>query len=96
MQSNEVNPRALTTAVTQFQKMSGLRMSGSLNRETVHKMKEPRCGFPDVVPAEERSNAGPGKRRKRYNTTFFHRWWFTCSITWKVENNTSGLSDREV
>lgn len=49
--------------------MSGLSVTGDLTTETVHKMKEPRCGFPDVVPAEEETKPKLGKRRKRYNTS---------------------------
>ncbi|RWR98961.1 CRE-ZMP-1 protein-like protein, partial [Dinothrombium tinctorium] len=49
------NPRArgskanMTDAVLQFQRFNNLEQTGTLNSETLRKMRSPRCGNPDIV-----------------------------------------------
>lgn len=38
----------------EFQKMTGLPITGELNKQTINKMKSPRCGFRDVLRPSER------------------------------------------
>ncbi|KAK7088058.1 matrix metalloproteinase-19-like [Littorina saxatilis] len=51
-------------AVREFQRFNGLRATGRLNRETIRKMKQPRCGLPDVVkPGQRAAGLTNGNRR---------------------------------
>jgi hypothetical protein len=38
----------------EFQKMTGLPVTGELNKQTIKKMKSPRCGVRDVLRPNER------------------------------------------
>ncbi|EDO43652.1 predicted protein [Nematostella vectensis] len=46
------------TAIKNFQRFAGLKVTGDLDEPTVRQMKKPRCGDPDVDDK--------GKRRRRY------------------------------
>ena len=49
-----------TVAIENFQKFFGLPVTGELDEDTLHEMKKPRCGVPDVD--------NTGGDQKRYAT----------------------------
>lgn len=44
----------MNTAIKNFQRFAGLKVTGRLDRATVTLMKKPRCGMPDDVAARSR------------------------------------------
>ncbi|XP_069141052.1 matrix metalloproteinase-14-like [Argopecten irradians] len=62
-------------AILSFQHFNGLRETGRLNRRTVQKMAEPRCGIPDDVH--------PDLQRRRKRQTSYGPGWKQNIITWR-------------
>ncbi|KAM4700402.1 collagenase 3-like [Discoglossus pictus] len=65
----------------EMQKFFGMRVTGTLNSETMEMMKRPRCGMPDMVQVRQ----FPGRPR-----------WTRNSITYRIVNYTPDLSIPEV
>ncbi|KAL8604575.1 hypothetical protein ACOMHN_013355 [Nucella lapillus] len=53
-------------AIKEFQRFNGLRITGRLDNSTIWKMKQPRCGLPDVIkPSERAEDPRRGRERNR-------------------------------
>ena len=57
----------LITGIKKLQKFFGLKVTGTMNEETMKMIKTPRCGLPDVGLSDKM------KRRKRY--VLHHSEW---------------------
>uniref|UniRef100_A0A8C5EJS1 interstitial collagenase n=1 Tax=Gouania willdenowi TaxID=441366 RepID=A0A8C5EJS1_GOUWI len=76
-----INP--LTKKLSEMQRFFGLRITGSLDNETIEMMKKPRCGFPD----------GP---ISRFSTFGRNLKWEKNSLTYRIENYTPDMVRTEV
>ena len=76
-----------TTAIKNFQKFFHLPVTGELDKETLHVMRKPRCGNPDVIIG--------GNRDKRYLTTVK---WYKTNLTFyqKYGNDMSYADQRKI
>ena len=52
-------------SIEAFQKFANLPVTGKFDQATLNKMKQPRCGVPDIV-AEKNRHHHHGSRTKRY------------------------------
>ncbi|XP_064612415.1 matrix metalloproteinase-19-like [Liolophura sinensis] len=62
------SPESRRHAIREFQRFNGLSVTGNLDRQTLAKMRQPRCGFPDVIRPEGGSTFGTstnGRNRNR-------------------------------
>ncbi|XP_028977084.2 collagenase 3-like [Esox lucius] len=75
-------PSQRSRKVSEMQKFFGLKVTGSLDTETVTMMKKPRCGVPDV-------------HLGRFST-FDNLKWQTNQLTYRIENYTPDMSEAEV
>jgi hypothetical protein len=69
-------------AIRAFQRNGGLAQTGIADEPTRQLMNQPRCGFPDGVPALDRSN-----KWDLSNTGS----WGKSNLTWKLTNNDGDL-----
>ncbi|XP_067288579.1 collagenase 3-like [Pseudorasbora parva] len=74
-------PDPMPEKLKEMQRFFGLKVSGTLDRETLEVMKKPRCGVPDVAAF---STFGNGPK------------WQTNKLTYRIENYTPDLSVAEV
>ncbi|KAK3521684.1 hypothetical protein QTP70_015582 [Hemibagrus guttatus] len=65
----------------EMQQFFGLKVTGTLDAETLEMMKKPRCGVPDV---------------SSYKARAFSNKWSTNSLTYRIENYTPDMSKAEV
>ncbi|XP_067288583.1 collagenase 3-like [Pseudorasbora parva] len=65
----------------EMQSFFGLKVSGTLDRETIEVMKKPRCGVPDIAA---------------FSTFAGRPKWETNMLTYRIENYTPDLSVAEV
>lgn len=87
------NPDSTREAIREFQRFNGLPVSGNMDRKTVRKMRQPRCGLPDVIkpskrPAGLRNNADPNHPLAYYAPGYK---WESRDITYKVMEYTRQL-----
>uniref|UniRef100_A0A9J8AH98 Peptidase metallopeptidase domain-containing protein n=1 Tax=Cyprinus carpio carpio TaxID=630221 RepID=A0A9J8AH98_CYPCA len=75
----EINP--LSDKLKEMQKFFRLKVTGTLNRETLEVMKKPRCGVPDVVA---------------YSTFGGRPKWQTNKLTYRIVNYTPDMTKAEV
>ncbi|XP_063423507.1 matrilysin-like [Mytilus trossulus] len=79
-------------AVREFQKMTGIPITGKVDKETVTKMKSPRCGFQDVLRPSQRPgeiNTNPKDVQLKPLSNVFK--WPKNQVTWKVMGYTRQL-----
>ncbi|XP_060081237.1 matrix metalloproteinase-19-like [Ylistrum balloti] len=75
-------------AIRDFQNFNGLQVTGQINDETLHKMRQPRCGFPDnLVPAAPQNLVRP----QEYNAP--GNKWKKNSVTWNVLKHSNQLTE---
>ncbi|KAM6906920.1 collagenase 3a [Xenentodon cancila] len=72
-----------TEKLSEMQKFFGLKITGTLDADTMAMMKKPRCGVPDENPAS-------------YSTFGNNLKWQTNSLTYRIENYTPDMSMAEV
>ncbi|XP_028975805.2 collagenase 3-like isoform X1 [Esox lucius] len=75
-------PSQRSRKVQEMQKFFGLKLTGTLDSETLVMMKKPRCGVPDVQIG--------------YFSTFDNLKWETNQLTYRIENYTPDMSVAEV
>ncbi|XP_067288580.1 collagenase 3-like [Pseudorasbora parva] len=75
----ELDP--MTAKLKEMQEFFGLKVTGTLDKETLEVMKKPRCGVPDVAAF---STFGDGPK------------WSTNTLTYRLVNYTPDLSEAEV
>ncbi|XP_034034841.1 collagenase 3-like [Thalassophryne amazonica] len=73
----------LTRKLSEMQQFFGLRITGTLDADTLEVMKKPRCGVPDHNVA-------------RFSTFGSDLKWKTNSLTYKIENYTPDMTAQEV
>ena len=62
----------MNTAIKNFQRFAGLKVTGRLDRATVTLMKKPRCGMPDDVAARSRVRRyKTGSKWRKTHLTYF-------------------------
>ncbi|XP_027047201.1 matrilysin-like [Pocillopora damicornis] len=62
----------VNTAIKNFQRFAGLKVTGRLDRATVTLMKKPRCGMPDDVAARSRVRRyKTGSKWRKTHLTYF-------------------------
>ncbi|XP_072050835.1 matrix metalloproteinase-18-like [Amphiura filiformis] len=77
----------MVAAISSFQSMANITVTGKLNNETMDMMNMPRCGMPDNMGF---SNAA---RRKRYAA--MARWDVT-DITWRINSYSTDLPEADI
>ncbi|KAJ8394693.1 hypothetical protein AAFF_G00042930 [Aldrovandia affinis] len=71
----------LSKTLSEMQKFFGLKVTGTLDSDTLQVMKKPRCGVPEV---------------SQYSTFQGNLKWPTNKLTYRIENYTPDLSKSEV
>ena len=71
-------------AVKKFQKFFHLPETGEVDEETLHQMKKPRCGDPDVDDE--------GSRFKRYDAV---RSWSKTSFTYYIQYSSQDMTSAD-
>ncbi|KAG7483674.1 hypothetical protein MATL_G00040910 [Megalops atlanticus] len=71
----------LNMKLSEMQKFFGLKVTGTLDADTLEVMKKPRCGVPDVA---------------KYSTFPNNPKWPTNKLTYRIENYTPDMSVSEV
>ncbi|KAF4116552.1 hypothetical protein G5714_004041 [Onychostoma macrolepis] len=74
-------PDLLPAKLKEMQKFFGLKVTGTLDKETMAVMKKPRCGVPDVAA---------------YSTIGGKPKWKTNKLTYRIMNYTPDMSNAEV
>lgn len=74
----------VSAAVKKFQKFFHLPETGEVNEETIHQMKKPRCGDPDVDDE--------GSRFKRYDAVTS---WSKTSFTYYIQYSSKHVSSAD-
>ncbi|XP_076434785.1 matrix metalloproteinase-19-like [Babylonia areolata] len=87
-------------AIKEFQRFNGLRVTGRLNRPTIRKMQQPRCGLPDMVkPGERPARLRGGRARNNaLNPQAFYApgyKWKKNDLTYKVTGYTRQLAENQ-
>ncbi|HEV8625586.1 MAG TPA: matrixin family metalloprotease [Acidimicrobiia bacterium] len=77
-------------AVKLFQRQQGLKVDGVVGPKTLALMAQPRCGFPDVVPASTSSEAPAGETTSDEFRVQGNRW-SSNTITYHFDNVTSDV-----
>ncbi|PTL82626.1 M10 family metallopeptidase domain-containing protein [Vitiosangium sp. GDMCC 1.1324] len=75
---------SLEKALRLFQQAHGLPVDGTLNAETRERMKQPRCGFPDLYPSRE-----PGSVSAQYVQSGYA--WSKRDLVFFIYNYTSDM-----
>ncbi|KAK7488195.1 hypothetical protein BaRGS_00020502 [Batillaria attramentaria] len=91
------SPDSTREAIREFQRFNGLRVTGRMDRRTVRKMQQPRCGLPDVVkpserPAGLRNNHDPNQPLAYYAPGYK---WDKRDINYKVVQYTRQLGGNQ-
>ncbi|XP_060605791.1 matrix metalloproteinase-19-like isoform X2 [Ruditapes philippinarum] len=71
-------------AIKLFQKFAHLPTTGQINKETVNKMRQPRCGFPDIIHTNDHNPEDPLKYTAGPK-------WKNKTVTWKITSYTDKL-----
>ncbi|KAL0435356.1 UNVERIFIED_CONTAM: Metalloendoproteinase 1 [Sesamum radiatum] len=71
--NNDVFDDTLETAVRKYQRFYNLKITGSLDQETVKQLQEPRCGFPDLHPKANLTSLAHNWTRAHY--TYLGATW---------------------
>ncbi|KAF4082319.1 hypothetical protein AMELA_G00150190 [Ameiurus melas] len=71
----------MSLKLSEMQEFFGLKVTGTLDAETLEMMKQPRCGVPDVVAYRDDSASNK---------------WPTNKLTYRIENYTPDMSVAEV
>nr|KAG5700608.1 hypothetical protein BaRGS_015404 [Batillaria attramentaria] len=77
----------------EFQKFTGLPVTGTLDEETITKMRAPRCGFPDKP--SNRSNPLFNDWPEAQNFVSLGTRWNKDTVTWKPLKLTRQLPERD-
>jgi len=86
LQSDSSN--SFSSAIRKFQRMAGIRVTGTMNTETIAMMERPRCGVSDHIQEEE------GTRKKRY--VLEGSSWENHQLTYKFQNYTADMAQYKV
>ena len=73
----------IESAVRKFQQQSGLEMTGVVDEETLHLMRQPRCGFPDQPVGGAATFVAQGNK------------WPGPNVTYSFSNSTPDLSQAD-
>ncbi|XP_026799435.3 collagenase 3-like [Pangasianodon hypophthalmus] len=71
----------MSLKLSEMQQFFGLKVTGTLDAETLEMMKKPRCGVPDVAAYTDGSSSNK---------------WSTNNLTYRIENYTPDMSVAEV
>ncbi|GFO08976.1 matrix metalloproteinase 1 [Plakobranchus ocellatus] len=86
------SPDTVKQAVIEFQRFNGLPVTGRMDKLTVTKMHQPRCGVPDVVKPNRRPQ---GLRRRGRNVPLAYNApgykWEQSQISYKISRYTRQL-----
>ncbi|RUS68680.1 hypothetical protein EGW08_023558, partial [Elysia chlorotica] len=86
------SPDTVKQAVTEFQRFNGLPVTGQLDQRTVTKMKQPRCGMPDVIKPAQRPlglRSGGPQAPLAYNAPGYK--WESNDVSYKFTSYTRQL-----
>ncbi|MGH0140948.1 UNVERIFIED_CONTAM: hypothetical protein FKN15_037356 [Acipenser sinensis] len=81
--------QTMQSAIAAMQRLYGINITGTLDRNTIDWMKKPRCGVPDQFGGISRFNV----RRKRYALT--GQKWHHKHITYSIKNVTPKVGETE-
>ncbi|CAH1801661.1 unnamed protein product [Owenia fusiformis] len=83
---------ARRAAIRKFQRFNHIPITGSLDEKTKWKMKQPRCGLPDVInPTGSSIKADPNAPSNFYSLGHV---WKNRDLTWKISNFSPDLPRR--
>ncbi|XP_072050834.1 stromelysin-1-like [Amphiura filiformis] len=71
-------------AISSFQRMANITVTGKLDSETMEMMNLPRCGMPDNMGFSHKA------RRRRYSAMTM---WNKNDLTWRINSNTPDLNN---
>ncbi|CAL1529901.1 unnamed protein product [Lymnaea stagnalis] len=92
-QGRLVSNDALWTAIEEFQRFNGLKVTGILNKETQDKMDMPRCGLPDVLESPFLDTDNNVHIPMAFSI-YGDRWWIP-TVTWKLSNTSTKLPEND-
>uniref|UniRef100_A0A8C4QHD7 Matrix metallopeptidase 14a (membrane-inserted) n=1 Tax=Eptatretus burgeri TaxID=7764 RepID=A0A8C4QHD7_EPTBU len=81
--------KSLTRAISTMQEFYGIPVTGKLDEVTIHWMKKPRCGVPDIFGSFFKVDV----RRRRYTSNGLK--WDHNHITYCIQNHTPKLGKGE-
>uniref|UniRef100_A0A8C4RJ80 Matrix metallopeptidase 16 n=1 Tax=Erpetoichthys calabaricus TaxID=27687 RepID=A0A8C4RJ80_ERPCA len=81
--------QTMQSAIAAMQRLYGIKITGTLDRNTLDWMKKPRCGVPDQVGGVSKFNI----RRRRYALT--GQKWHHKDITYSIKNVTPKVGETE-
>ncbi|KAG5286783.1 hypothetical protein AALO_G00018710 [Alosa alosa] len=83
--------QTMHSAIAAMQRLYGLNVTGTLNRNTISWMRRPRCGVPDQL--RDVSSSGSRSRKRRYALT--GQKWQHAHITYSLKNFTPKVGNQE-
>ena len=88
-------PDNVQRALREFQAMSALPVTGRLDAQTVARMRQPRCGYPDVIrPSQRPENTSDSSAPLAY--ALRGGKWNKDLITWEIKSFTKKLSRAQI